>query len=89
MEQLGKYRIDSKLGEGAMAFVYKAWHPGFNDYVALKIIQDTRLPGRESLEDRFAVEGQSVANLKHPNIVQIYDAAVGTVSVEIYVLSRA
>jgi len=73
MEQLGKYRIEAKLGEGAMGFVYKAWHPGFNDYVALKTIQDTRLEGRELLE-RFKLEGQALAKLKHQNIVQIYDA---------------
>jgi serine/threonine-protein kinase len=73
MEQLGKYRIEAKLGEGAMGFVYKAWHPGFNDYVALKIIQDTRLEGKELLE-RFKLEGQALAKLKHQNIVQIYDA---------------
>jgi len=73
MEYLGKYRIEAKLGEGAMGFVYKAWHPGFNDYVALKTIQDTRLEGRELLE-RFKLEGQALAKLKHQNIVQIYDA---------------
>jgi serine/threonine protein kinase len=73
MEQLGKYRIEAKLGEGAMGFVYKAWHPGFNDYVALKTIQDTRLEGKELL-DRFKLEGQALAKLKHQNIVQIYDA---------------
>ena len=73
MEKLGKYRIEAKLGEGAMGFVYKAWHPGFNDYVALKTIQDTRLQGGELL-DRFKLEGQALAKLKHTNIVQIYDA---------------
>ncbi|MGB7847272.1 MAG: protein kinase [Candidatus Acidiferrum sp.] len=73
MENIGKYRIEAKIGQGAMGFVYKAWHPGFNDYVALKTIQDSRLEGHELLE-RFRVEGQALAKLKHQNIVQIYDA---------------
>jgi serine/threonine protein kinase len=73
MEALGKYKIEAKLGEGAMGCVYKAWHPGFHDYVALKTIQDTRLEGSQLLE-RFKREGQALAKLKHQNIVQIYDA---------------
>jgi serine/threonine-protein kinase len=73
MEMLGKYRIEAKLGQGAMGYVYKAWHPGFHDYVALKTIQDTRLEGAQLLE-RFKREGQALAKLKHQNIVQIYDA---------------
>ncbi|MGA7622498.1 MAG: protein kinase [Candidatus Acidiferrales bacterium] len=73
MEMLGKYRIEAKLGQGAMGCVYKAWHPGFHDYVALKTIQDTRLEGSQLLE-RFRREGQALAKLKHQNIVQIYDA---------------
>ncbi|HYW65130.1 MAG TPA: protein kinase [Candidatus Dormibacteraeota bacterium] len=73
MESLGKYKIEAKLGQGAMGCVYKAWHPGFNDYVALKTIQDTRLEGSQLLE-RFKREGQALAKLKHQNIVRIYDA---------------
>jgi serine/threonine protein kinase len=73
MKQLGKYRIEAKLGEGAMGFVYKAWNPGFNDYVALKTIQDTRLESRELVE-RFNLEVQALFKLKHQNIVQIYEA---------------
>jgi hypothetical protein len=56
-----------------MGYVYKAWHPGFNDYVALKTIQDTRLENKQLLA-RFRREGQALAKLKHQNIVQIYDA---------------
>ncbi len=73
MEALGKYKIESKLGQGAMGCVYKAWHPGFHDYVSLKTIQDTRLENAQLLE-RFKREGRALAKLKHQNIVQIYDA---------------
>jgi len=73
MERIGKYKIDAKLGQGAMGHVYKAWHPGFNAYVALKTIQDARIEGTQLL-DRFKREGQALAKLKHQHIVQIYDA---------------
>ena len=73
MEALGKYKIESKLGQGAMGCVYKAWHPGFHDYVSLKTIQDSRLENAQLLE-RFKREGRALAKLKHQNIVQIYDA---------------
>src|SRR5271156_1556555 len=73
MEALGKYKIEAKLGQGAMGCVYKAWHPGFHDYVSLKTIQDSRLENAQLL-DRFKREGRALAKLKHQNIVQIYDA---------------
>jgi len=71
MRKLGKYEIEAKLGEGAMGFVYKAWHPGFNDYVALKTIQNTA--GGGQLIEWFKFEARTLAKLKHPNIVQIYE----------------
>lgn len=71
MEFIGKYRIEEKIGEGAMGFVYKAWNPGFNDYVAIKTIQDSRVEDPELLR-RFDFEGRALAKLKHPNIVQVY-----------------
>jgi len=71
MQKLGKYQIEEKLGEGAMGFVYKAWHPGFNDYVALKTIQNTA--GGNQLTEWFKFEARTLAKLKHPNILQIYE----------------
>jgi serine/threonine protein kinase len=73
LKQIGKYRIEGTIGQGAMGCVFKAWHPGFNAYVALKTIQDTRLK-RPDLLERFKAEGQALAKLKHQGIVQIYDA---------------
>jgi serine/threonine protein kinase len=73
MDHIGRYKIEAKIGQGAMGAVYKAWHPGFDDFVALKTIQNSRLRDHE-LIDRFKVEGRALAKLKHQNIVQIYDA---------------
>ena len=37
---LGKYRIVARLGRGGMAEVYKAFQPGLNRYVAIKVMHD-------------------------------------------------
>ena len=74
MESIGKYRIDEKLGDGAMGSVYKAWDPDLNLYVAIKTIQHTRSENRELVE-RFKFEAQALAKLNHKNIIRIYNAA--------------
>src|SRR5882762_3508559 len=73
MKRLGKYEIQTKLGQGAMGSVYKAWHPVLEISVALKTIQDARLDQTEILA-RFKTEGRALAQLRHPHVVTIYDA---------------
>lgn len=69
---IGFYEVKEKLGKGAMAEVYKAYHPKLERYAALKII----FPGLADEADflsRFEMEGKALARLDHPNIVRIYD----------------
>jgi eukaryotic-like serine/threonine-protein kinase len=73
MENLGKFKIEAKLGEGAMGAVYKAWNPSFNDYVALKTIQNTGTGSQ--LKEWFQFEARTLARLRHPNIVSIYEVS--------------
>jgi serine/threonine-protein kinase len=72
---IGKYQLIEFLGEGAVAKVYKAYHPDLKRYASIKILHSELLeePG---FVDRFQAEAQSLARLKHPNIVQIYDASI-------------
>ena len=65
------YRVDRELGRGGMGVVYLARQVHANRLVALKMV----LSGRARPEDliRFRVEGESLARLHHPNIVQVYD----------------
>jgi serine/threonine protein kinase/Tfp pilus assembly protein PilF len=66
------YDVLKWLGEGGMGVVYKARHQRLKRLVALKMIRG----GSQARADyfaRFRIEAESVARLRHPNIVQIYD----------------
>jgi serine/threonine protein kinase len=69
---LGKYRILARLGRGGTAAVYKAYQPGLDRYVAIKILH-SHLAEEEGFIRRFEGEASAVARLRHPNIVQIHD----------------
>ncbi len=69
---LGKYRIVEHLGSGGMAEVYKAYQPGLDRYVAIKVLHSF-LADEENFLTRFQREARVVATLRHPNIVQVYD----------------
>ncbi len=71
-QTLGKYRIVARLGQGGMAEVYKAYQPGLDRYVAVKALH-SHLAGDPDFIGRFEREARAVANLRHPNIVQIFD----------------
>ncbi|HEY8231704.1 MAG TPA: serine/threonine-protein kinase [Vicinamibacteria bacterium] len=72
LDRIGKYRIVSKIGEGAMGEVYKAHDPLLNRFVALKTIAPG-LVADPQFRERFKREAQSAAGLNHPNIITVYD----------------
>src|SRR5262245_4525365 len=70
---LGNYRIESELGRGGFATVFKAYQPTLDRYVAIKILRAEMVQGSSDLE-RFQREARAAARLAgHPNIVTIYD----------------
>ncbi len=69
---LSKYRIVARLGRGGMAEVYKAYQPGLNRYVAVKVLH-SHLADDEDFIGRFEREATAVARLRHPHIVQVFD----------------
>jgi serine/threonine protein kinase len=71
-QTLGKYRILEPLGRGGMAQVYKAYHPKLDRYAAVKVLRSDLVDEEEFLA-RFRREARSVAALRHPNIVQVFD----------------
>ena len=68
----GRYEILEVIGTGGMAVVYKARCHRLNRLVAIKILKD-EFSRDEEFRRRFHAEGEAVAMLSHPNIVQIYD----------------
>jgi serine/threonine protein kinase len=71
-KNLGKYRMLERLGRGGMADVYKAYHPRLDRYVAVKVMHSHLVDDSDFLT-RFEREARAVANLRHPNIVQVFD----------------
>ena len=70
----GRYEILDVLGTGGMAVVYKALCHRLNRLVAVKILKD-EYSGDEDFRRRFRAEGEAVAMLSHPNIVQVFDVS--------------
>jgi tRNA A-37 threonylcarbamoyl transferase component Bud32 len=81
--QIGKYLIQSKLGEGSTSEVFLALDPFRDREVAIKRVRPALLPdSRESHFQRrfFAAEAALVGRLQHPNVVKLFDAVADDVS---------
>ena len=72
-----RYEILEVIGTGGMAVVYKARCHRLNRLVAIKILKD-EFARDEEFRRRFNAEGEAVAMLSHPNIVQVYDVSSST-----------
>ena len=70
---MGQYVLLEKLGAGGMGQVYKAYHPGMDRIVAIKVILAKGKIAEESVR-RFEREVKAAAKLSHPNIITVYDA---------------
>ncbi len=76
LDTVGRYKIESVLGEGAMGIVYRAHDPIIKRTVAIKLIKvDASISEAEKSEfyERFYREAQVSGTLNHPNIVGVYD----------------
>jgi serine/threonine protein kinase len=70
--QFEKYEIGAEIGHGGNATVYLAIQKNLDRKVALKILLPALVNDPGYLE-RFHLEARSIAKLRHPNIVTIYD----------------
>lgn len=71
-QQIGGYRIEERLGRGAMGTVYKATQLSLGRTVALKVLAPD-LVKDEKFCDMFVKEARAAGSLNHPNIIQVYD----------------
>jgi eukaryotic-like serine/threonine-protein kinase len=83
--KLGQYEILSPLGAGAMGEVYRAYDPGLNRDVAIKVLSEFLSSEPDSLR-RFEQEARAAAALNHPNIVAVYQ--LGTYEGAPYLVSE-
>lgn len=68
-ETIGGYRLATQIGSGALATVYKAYQPDLKRWVAIKVLQ---YRDKNALL-RFQREAQAIANLRHRNILIVYN----------------
>ena len=78
-EHIGRYRIISELGEGAMGRVYLAEDPNIDRKVAVKVFSPGKLGSRKasaSFGKQLLAEAKAAGRLNHPGIVTIHDAGI-------------
>lgn len=84
-DQIDRFEITSKLGEGGMGVVFAAYDPALDRRVAIKLLRprslDEDAPSRP--KEWLLREAQAMARLSHPNVVVVHE--VGTVGDQIFV----
>ena len=69
---LGRFRLDERIGCGGFGLVFKAYDPELRRTIAIKVPRFGEL--EESEKDRFIREAQTASHVRHSNIVAIYEA---------------
>jgi len=72
MDSIGSHRVVSSIGAGTFGIVYEAYQPFLERRVAIKTLRDV-LVNDPKLEQSFMAEARTIARLRHPNIVTIYE----------------
>ena len=71
--QIGPYQILARIASGGMGTVYHALHTEANREIALKVLRTDRSDDPDFIK-RFEREANIMAELRHPNIVRVYQA---------------
>lgn len=70
--RLGKFELQAELGAGSFGYVFRAHDTELDRTVAIKIQRAGSLADQEEVS-RFLREARSIAQLKHPGIVALYE----------------
>lgn len=73
VKKLGHFKLEKKVGEGGMGAVYRAIDDNLGRIVALKVLPRDKAQN-ELMVKRFQSEARAAANLRHENIVGVYDS---------------
>jgi tetratricopeptide (TPR) repeat protein/predicted Ser/Thr protein kinase len=73
-QQLGRYVIERRLGAGGMGVVYTAFDAELSRQVAIKLVRTDQESERE--QQRLREEARALAQLSHPNVVQVHEVGV-------------
>jgi WD40 repeat protein len=74
-QRCGHYELRDRVGVGGMGVVYRAWDPRLKRFAAVKVLR----AGGDARPDelsRFQREAELLARLRHPNLVEVYEAGV-------------
>ena len=66
---IGEFELLSRLGQGGMGVVYRAWQPSLGRQVALKCMLRS---GDPKAEARFAREIRALGRVEHPGVVKVF-----------------
>lgn len=78
LRTIGKYEVLGTLGRGSMGVVYKARDPEIGRIVAVKTLRkivSAQFHDADTLLERFRMEARSAGNLRHPNIITIFEVS--------------
>jgi tRNA A-37 threonylcarbamoyl transferase component Bud32 len=68
-DTVDRYTVETKLGEGGLAVVYKVRHERLGTHHAMKVLK----VATKSIQERLLLEGRVQARLHHPNVVSVTD----------------
>jgi eukaryotic-like serine/threonine-protein kinase len=69
-DRIGPNKVMCAIGEGGNAAVYKVWNEGLEVVRAMKVLKAT---GNKEASERFITEAKILADISHPNIVEIHN----------------
>ncbi|MCW5801604.1 MAG: serine/threonine protein kinase [Deltaproteobacteria bacterium] len=72
-DRVGRYLVLSALGAGGMGVVFAAYDPQLDRKVALKLLRAGITYNTKDARARLRREAQAIAQLSHPNVVNVYD----------------